>query len=359
MDKKIKLGCVGLRRGRGLISTLLGEENVQIRAICDRDTERLDSCFDWLTQQNKAENLLKFNTFDDLLTSDIDTVIIATEAAAHTKMSIQALNAGKHVLSEIPTINSLEEAEAIRAAVKSNPKLKYMAGENCCFWAFINTWKSMYENGLLGDIWYAESEYLHNVVDLMRDKNGNPTWRAEYDAIKYLTHNLGPLLYIMDDECISASGFAPSINPISEYSTGTPNEIAIFKTKKGALIKIFISLGVERICAHNFSLYGSRGTLETERGKELNSQHTFANLRDIPNTKEMIEIPVDMGYPGANDLGHGGADEKMMKAFINSIINDEKPPVDVELGIKMSIPGIYAHMSMLQGSIPLDIPNTK
>ncbi len=356
MMRKVKLGCVGLQRGRDLITTLIGNENVQLRAICDMNEERLASCKDFLVCQNKVEDLMAFTNFEDLLNSDIDAVVIATEATVHAKMSIQALNAGKHVLTEIPAINTIEEAEAISLAVKSNPNLKYMVGENCCFWAFINTWKDMHDKDMLGDIWYAESEYLHNVVDLMRDKDGEPTWRAEYDAIKYLTHNLGPLLYIMNDRCITASGFAPSINPISEYSTGTPNEVAIFKTEKGAVIKIFIALGLERPSTHNFCLYGSRGTLENARTGKLETKPSFVALRDIPHANEMIEIPTFLAYPGEDTLGHGGADAKMMKAFIDCIVKDEKPPIDIELGIRMSIPGIYAHMSTLEGGIPIDIP---
>ena len=359
MDKNLKIGVVGLRRGRHLLSNMLLMPEVTISAICDKDEERLKSCEEWLNQEKKLDGFVSLNSFADLLNTDVDVVIIATEVSAHVSMSIQALEAGKHVFSEVPAINSLEEAKKLYQAVKKSGR-KYMLGENCCFWAFVNTWKEIYESGRLGDVWYSEAEYLHNVIELMKDKNGNPTWRATYDAIKYLTHDLGPLLYITDDRCVSVSGFAPKINPIPEYSTGTPNKVAIFKTEKGALIKIFVSFGLQREPArHNFCMYGSKGTLETVR----NGEHaTIAYFKDIPHTTDLIKIPVGTSYPGASASivgGHGGADFFMMKSFIKSIIEDIEPPIGVDLAIRISLPGIYAHMSTLQGGVPIQIPNAR
>lgn len=357
MSKKVKVGVVGLRRGRSLLGDMLSMPEVEVSVICDKDEERLKSCEDWLKHEKRIDDFICLNSFDDVLNTNVDAVIIATEVSVHVPMSIKALEAGKHVFSEVPAINTLDEAKSLYNAVKKS-KCKYMLGENCCFWAFVNTWKEIYESGRLGDVWYAEAEYLHNVVELMRDKNGNPTWRASYDAIKYLTHDLGPLLYILDDRCISVSGFAPAINPISEYSTGTPNEVAIFKTEKGALIKVFVSFGLQREPArHNFCMYGSKGTLETVRRGE---HSTIAYFKDIPHTTDLIDIPVGTSYPGASASiigGHGGADFFMMKSFIKSIIEDTKPPIDIDLAIRMSLPGIYAHLSTTKGSIPIDIPN--
>ena len=56
---------------------------------------------------------------------------------------------------------SLEEAKALKKAVASHPELKYMCGENCCYWAIAEAWKEMNENGMFGTIAYAESEYHH------------------------------------------------------------------------------------------------------------------------------------------------------------------------------------------------------
>lgn len=357
LKKNLKIGCVGLRRGRDLLSNVLYIPNVTITSICDMDNDTLQACENWLKNQGKSDEFKCFRDYNEMLQSDIDAVIIATEASAHVSMSIEALKAGKHVLSEVPAIHSVDEAIELYKAVRQSG-CKYMLAENCCFWAFIDTWKHMLKDGLMGDVWYAEAEYLHNIEHLMRDKNGNPTWRASYNAIQYLTHDLGPLLYIMNDYCVSVSGFAPDINPISEYSSGTPNEVAIFKTAKGALIKILVAFGIQMEPErHNFSLFGSKGTLETTRSGEYS---TIAYLKSIPNTTGMIHIPVGISYIGISQellAGHGGADYFMIESFIKSIIEDKKPLIDVEMAIRMSLPGIFAHISKEQNGAPVLIPD--
>ena len=35
----------------------------------------------------------------------------------------------------------------LKAITKAHPELIYMAAENCCYWAFIETWKKMHEDG--------------------------------------------------------------------------------------------------------------------------------------------------------------------------------------------------------------------
>ena len=162
-----------------------------------------------------------------------------------------------------------------------------------------------------------------------------------------------PLLYILNDRVVSVTGFAPKINSVPEYSTGTPDEVAIFRTAKGALIKIFVSFGLNRPCIHNFCLYGTKGTLETDRVRPYS---TNASLKVVENIDEkMIEIPTGTGYPGFEG-GHGGADSKMLQAFIDCVYNGTKPPLDATLGINFSLPGIIAHESVKQGSRELEIP---
>ena len=66
-----------------------------------------------------------------------------------------------------------------------------------------------------------------------------------------------------------------------------------------------------------------------------------------------------MVFPGEEIVrnGHGRADIEMMAAFVDCIINDKPSPIDVDAGIRMALPGIYAHMSAEQGGMPVEIPD--
>ena len=51
-----------------------------------------------------------------------------------------------------------------------------------------------------------------------------------------------------------------------------------------------------------------------------------------------------------------GEDGKMVKDFISCIAENRKPDLDVDFAIQMSIPGILAHQSAVQGGMPVEIP---
>ena len=359
-EKIVKIGVVGMERGRDIADSIIGESNMKLHAICDMDSARLAFAKNHFENEKGVKELLCFENFEEFLASDIEAVVIATGANVHVPMVVQALDAGKHVLSEIPAVNTIEEAKILKEATEKHPELKYMAGENCCFWRFINEWKKIIDKGLIGEPVIIEAEYLHHEYnskekwDLSHDSDGNPNWRVYLNAIQYLTHELGPILYLLgDDRCVSVSGFAPDFETVP-YKVGKSNEMAVFKTAKGAIIKIFIGFGVHAGFDHNFTIYGTKGSIETDRNKMVIDAHSYARFYDL--IKEKIELPISTRYPGERDDGHGGCDTQMMKAFANCIIEDTKSPIDVDMGIQMSIAGLYAQESVDKGSIPIEIP---
>ena len=300
-----------------------------------------------------------YESFDELLKSDIDAVVIATDAVCHVPYVIQAMDAGKHVLCEIPSVNSIEEAHQLKAAVEAHPDLIYMAGENACFWAFVETWKQMYEEGKFGEVVYAEGEYLHSIdpKDFSPSNYPQNHWRITNPAIKYITHEIGPLLYILNDRCVSVTCAESSIvyNPYFPEKNATG--VATFRTEKGAILHVIISFGTYVMPDHNFRLYGTRGSIETDRLKKYTEAHSYANLQSVPETfKTKIDIPVTTRFVGESEGAHGGGDKKMMSEFIRCIAEKQKPALDVDFAIRMTLPGILAHESAIKGGIPVEIP---
>ena len=157
---KIRLGILGAYRGFMITKGVRKTDDFEIAAICDKNQERLDSAMKELAEEG-ITTALGFTDYEQMLRSDIDAVLVATDAPLHVKHTLMALNAGKHVLSEIPSVYSVEEAKILKDAVYAHPELKYMTAENCCFWENIKSMKRIYEDGKIGTVVYAESEYLH------------------------------------------------------------------------------------------------------------------------------------------------------------------------------------------------------
>jgi predicted dehydrogenase len=147
------------------------------------------------------------------------------------------------------------------------------------------------------------------------------------------------------------------------YDPYTPERketgVALFKTAKGAVIRLLVSFGAYTSYDHNYRICGTRGTIETDRTKVVDNAHSLASLYSVPGTfgaNSKIDIPVTTCYEGEDSSGHGGADGKMVKAFINCLVEGKKPELDVEFAINMSLPGILAHESAVQGGVPIEIP---
>ena len=360
MKKVVRLGVVGLCRGLAAKS-LIKRSDVVLAAICDKRQDRLDAAKEIIAEEiKKCGRRYKFKSFldfDELLASDIDAVYIATDADYHVPLVKKAMDAGKHVISEVPAIDTLKEATELKACVEAHPNLKYMCAENCNYWAFIETWKQMYSEGMLGEAVYAEGAYLHamdwrNTAPDSIDKNH---WRFRYPSIKYITHSLGPILNIIGDRCVSVSCMIPDV-VCSPYNETRKNGVAIFKTSRGAVIRILICFDAYAGYGHRYMIIGTEGSIENDNTKPLEEAMSFASLRSVDGSiNRKLEIPVTLASMDEKET-RGRGEIKMLGEFIDCIINDTPSPIDVNAAIDMTLPGIIAYESACRGGELMIIP---
>ena len=358
MEKKfIKLGIMGCWRGFDAVVGSKDDERLCVRALCDKDAEKLEKAKkEFEAAPRHGCDLLICDTYEDLLATDIDAVYIANYAPEHVPFVIKALEAGKHVISEIPSVFSMEQAKQLKDAVKAHPDLVYMCAENCCYWAFIEAWKKMYEDGRLGEIVYAEAEYMHAAPPEEFKPLDPNHWRTSLDAIFYITHELGPLLYIMHDRVRTITCLESGIR-YNPYKKGSETGVALMKTEKGAIIRIMINFGAYVGFDHNYRLCGTRGTVQTDANSPLDTAHTFAAFYDVPGSiDKKIELPLALSNPGESTVGHGGAEPKMIGDFLDCLLSGTKPPLDVDFALDISLPGILAHESAVNGGTTIEMP---
>jgi predicted dehydrogenase len=322
-------------------------KETQVVAVCDIDESRALQ----IQEQMKIDSA--YTDYNEFLNHNMDIVVVATPMPFHVSQSIAALESGKHVMCEVTIANSMDECEPLVKAVKKSKK-KYMMAENCCYWYFVEKWTEMVADGKIGKPIYAEAEYVHDTRGLMRDPEGNLRWRAKRPPIHYCTHSLGPLLKIMDDRCVTALGMSTGVN-IEPDLEAIDMETGLFRTEKGSVIKILRGAIVAREPAfHYYSIYGTKGCLETARGEDK----TFGYFE---GSDKMMELPYRRDHPEAPDSagvgGHGTCEYYMVKAFIDSVVYDTNPPIDIYRALDFSLPGFCAHISAEQGGKVVDIPD--
>lgn len=352
--KKWNIGIVGLSRGRGFVNLFQSHPDVSVAAICDIDQNKLETVGDAFGLKDSA----RYTDFDNFVNADIDIVMIATPIPFHAEQSIKALQTGKHVLCEQTVAYTVEECQKVVDAVKKSGK-KYMMAENYCYFHYIREWKKIVESGKIGEILYAEGEYIHNIVDLLVDKKtGKFYWRHERPPIWYCAHTLGPLLMLMKDRIVKACGLTTGFKKYPEYSEHPgflDFEVGLFITEKGSVVKILRSQVPASPHFVWYCLYGTKGHLENKRAK--GEGFLYIEGESPADGEIFTSSIIDPNAPEeAKKGGHGTSEYYMIRDFLAAIENDTEPPINVFRATEWTIPGIIAHQSAMENGKWFDVP---
>ena len=127
MADRVNVAIVGLGFGAEFIPIYKKHPNAVCYAICQRNEERLNEVGDAFGIEKR------YASYEELLNDpDVDAVHINTPIAAHGAMSIQALQAGKHVACTVPMATTTEECLQIVEAQKKSGKV-YMMMETAIY----------------------------------------------------------------------------------------------------------------------------------------------------------------------------------------------------------------------------------
>ncbi len=143
------IGAGGM--GGADLDTALMVPGVRVVAACDLYSTRL--------QQAKAKwgaDIFTTSDYREILNrKDVDAVIIATPDHWHQKISIDAMNAGKHVYCEKPMVHSVEEGPAVIAAQKKTGMVFEVGSQGVSSLGNEKA-KQLLKEGAIGELNYAE-----------------------------------------------------------------------------------------------------------------------------------------------------------------------------------------------------------
>jgi predicted dehydrogenase len=354
-----KVGAVGLHRGGGLLRALATHPDVEIAALCDLNEEVLAD----VGRDYGVPDEYLFSRFYEFVNAPLDIIAIATPIEFHAQQSIAAMESGKHVLCEQTAAYTVDDCERLVDAVK-HTGMTYMMAENYCYFHYIRQWKELVDQGKLGEIFYAEGEYIHEIVHLLMDPaTGEKHWRYRRAPIWYCGHTLGPLLFLMDDRIVKATGAHAGRHKYPGESIAYLDmEVGLFQTYKGAVLKILRSQTAPRY--HDmifYSLYGTEGFVETGREGGWSGTKGLVFLEgEMPKEDgaQALDCPTSdpNAPPEALKGGHGTSEYYMVRDFVDAVANGTRPPIDVIRSVDFTIPGIIAHESAMSGGKWIDVP---
>ncbi len=171
-EEPIRVGVVGVGRGRSFMRQA-AQTGFTVTAICDTREEELRRVGDELGVTTHTD-------YDALLNDHVDAVILANYFHEHAPLAIQALRAGKHVMSECTAAKTLAEAlSALCRAVEESGKILHACRELSVYGVQPGDAPTLRcRRNWPGPV-YAEGEYNHPMAvdDALRISSGLRHWR--------------------------------------------------------------------------------------------------------------------------------------------------------------------------------------
>ncbi len=174
------IGCGGMAGSHlaGLL-TMKETDNVQVAAVCDVYQKRVND----FSARTGAK---AFSRYSELLAlRELDYVLIATPEHWHHQMTLDALDAGKHVYVEKPMTHTIEQAQAVVKKVLDS-KLKLQVGVQGMSDESYEVANRHIQEGALGKIVMAQIDYSRNYLDVFWaydiDSDASPGINLDWDS---------------------------------------------------------------------------------------------------------------------------------------------------------------------------------
>jgi predicted dehydrogenase len=207
---------------------------------------------------------------------DIDAVLICTPLNLHARMTIDALDAGKHVFVEKSMFFKEEEGEQIRKAAAAHPKQVLQVGLQRRSSVLYNVAMEMIRKGALGKItfvrahWHRNSDWRRPVPDPKFERLLNWRMYREYS---------GGLMAELASHQIDVANWAIGAEPASVVGTGgidywkdgreTCDNVQVIFEYPGGQKLVFTSILSNGHYGFQEEIMGDQGTLEITLGKGM------------------------------------------------------------------------------------------
>ena len=166
MDKKMKIGiigCGGIANSKHM-PALAKLDDVEMVAFCDIIEERAEKA----AKKFGTEDAKVYTDYKELIADpEIDVVHVCTPNREHSFITVDSLEAGKHVMCEKPMAKTYAEAKQMLDAAKRTGK-KLSIGYQTRQADASRYLKAACDNGELGEIYFAKAHAIR--------RRAVPTW---------------------------------------------------------------------------------------------------------------------------------------------------------------------------------------
>ena len=307
MASRLRVGLIGANVNNGWsprahLPALLALPDVELVAVCTAHEA---------TAKESAERFgapMAFHDHHEMLKrSDIDVVGVSVRVPLHHRLTMDALEAGKHVYTEWPLGANLDEAEEM-AALARQKGLHTMVGlQGRCSAAYLRL-KELIDDGYLGEVLSVNmTQFAPGVLSRTSDR----TWQRDVTlgATTFTIafgHVIDPLCMCLGELRDVSAVVSTQVPQWHESDTGrtvdvtAPDNILVSGTiGYGAVVSVHVSSMPWHGSGYRLQIFGRDGTLvltaqdsphigsvRIQGGKSADSE-----LKEVPIPKRLRWVP--------------------------------------------------------------------
>ena len=319
------IGCGAIAQRRHIPECCANPES-ELVALADPVPQRAEA----LLNQYCAGAGKSYTDYKEMLQNpNIDAIVVAGPNALHAQQTIEALNAGKHVLVEKPMATTREEARAMIDAAKKNKKF-LMVGQNQRLMPPHVRAKQILQTGRLGKVLAFRTAFKHPGPEGWSVDAAKSWFFKKGQAFMGVTGDLGVhkadlMRWLLGQEFTDVGGFIATLDkrdPDGKLIDLDDNAYLTLRTTGGVIGSMILSwtnYGVEE----NYTvLYCEKGSLSIGTDPVYGVQVEYRNGdRELHKVGEMAT--------NVKQVASG-----IIDSFTKNIAENKPPEIDGEEGYK-------------------------
>ncbi len=352
--KEVKIGIIGLGiMGTEHIKTVEKIKNVRLTAVCDIKKELAD-------ERAKENNVKAYYTANELMHSgEVDAVLIATPHYYHTPITIDAFEAGLHVISEKPIAVHKADAEKMIEAHAKYPELVFSAMFQVRTDSFFKEIKRIVDSSELGRIyrvnwiitsWFRTQTYYNS-----------GTWRATWEGegggvlLNQAPHQLDLFQWLF--------GMPTKVRAyctIGKYhDIEVEDDVTAYCEFKEGFTGMFITSTGEAPGTNRLEIMADRGRLVFENGKITIDKTEESVSEFLKTTPKSFDAPVTNTTEIKTDE-KGGSHQNIIENFADAVLNGADLIARGEEGIhSVELANSFLYSSLKDETVNLPLDSAK
>ena len=385
----IKVGICGTGSvSRNFIPLFKHHPGVDSVVLCDLVEEKL-------TEAAKHHEIDEtYPGLDVLCDSNVDAIAIFTQNDRHGPQALQALEAGKHVYSAVPSAITVEEITALVRKVEETG-LIYQIGETSYYYPCAIYCRNQYDAGAFGRIVFSEAQYFHDfdhgLYDVKKWRFGDE-WEhyAGIPPLYYPTHSLSLVVSVTGAHVthVSAHGVVDEhedglFTESNAYANVFSDETVLCKMSDGSSTRINEFRRIGHPGEVSMSMFGTEGSYEEQVDSQIwvtKKRGEFERLNELLScTTSEVEDETSDGVVGGDWIyrgesqvhpvdelpreymtlnnGHKGSHKFLVHEFVTSVSEGTTPKNNVWQAARYLIPGLIGHESAKAGAELMEVPD--